>query len=411
MSNISFSPKYKPLFKLLNGDYPEVDTVIITGGRGSAKSFVVAVLTLIGLVEYGWNVLYTRFTNISITDSIKPEVDDKIKRLGYDGIVESTNNEIRHNGNRIAFKGIKTGSQQQTANLKSLSGFNVFVVDEAEEMPDLETFEKVYLSIRSNTKQNITILVLNPATIHQWIYRHFFEGMDVEGGANTVKDNVMYIHTTYKDVKPEHLAPNVVEHYQKMEKNDPKRYNQVVAGGWVSEVEDRIYSGWLRMEEDKFNDLPYPSYYGLDFGAANPTALVEVKYDGNGTVFIHEKIYKPSDHMKGTLAIYMESIGIDKKTRMVCDSAERDSITALAMNGFVAIPALKGAGSVNHGIQTVQSLKVYYTKSSKNLDREYANYQWDVFNGMNLEKPIKKDDHLMDALRYAIARMSIDLRF
>ena len=174
MNNVKFSKKYQPLFKLLNDDfYKEVDLVILTGGRSSAKSFATAVLSLLGLVTKGWNVLYTRFTNASIVDSIKPEVDEKIELLQYENLVTSTNSHIESGTNRIAFKGIKTGSHQQTANLKSLSGFNVFVVDEAEELPDYDTFEKVYLSIRSKDKRNITILLLNPTTIHHWIYRKF----------------------------------------------------------------------------------------------------------------------------------------------------------------------------------------------------------------------------------------------
>ena len=79
---IKFSKKYQKLFKLLDEEnYIQVDTVIITGGRSSAKSFVVAVFSLYGLVEKFWNILYTRFTNSSITDSVKPEVDSKIELL------------------------------------------------------------------------------------------------------------------------------------------------------------------------------------------------------------------------------------------------------------------------------------------------------------------------------------------
>ena len=125
-------------------------------------------------LQHAWNVLYTRFTNVSIVDSIKPEVDSKIELLNYENFVVSTNTHIERNGNRIAFKGIKTGSKQQTASLKSLSGFNCFIVDEAEELPDYETYEKVFLSIRSKEKRNITILVLNPSSVHHWIYRKFF---------------------------------------------------------------------------------------------------------------------------------------------------------------------------------------------------------------------------------------------
>jgi len=234
---IKFSKKYKPLFQLLTGKYPEVDTVILTGGRGSAKSFVIACLALTALVYHAWNVLYTRFTNVSIIDSIKPEVDDKIELLQLSEYVNSTTSHIEHNGNRIAFKGIKTGSKQQTANLKSLFGFNLFVIDEAEETPDFETFEKVFLSIRSKDKRNITILILNPTTSMHWIYEHFFEKKGVEGGSNLVRDNVMYIHTTYKDVSKEYLAPNILKYYERMQEDEPEKYDQIVGGGWITEPE------------------------------------------------------------------------------------------------------------------------------------------------------------------------------
>ena len=63
---------------------------------------------------------------MSIVDSVKPELTDKIELLGLSGKIADTQNHIEYNGNRISFKGIKTGSLGQTANLKSLSGFNLF---------------------------------------------------------------------------------------------------------------------------------------------------------------------------------------------------------------------------------------------------------------------------------------------
>lgn len=252
---IKFSKKYKPLFQLLTGKYPEVDTVIITGGRGSAKSFVIACLALTALVYHAWNVLYTRFTNVSIIDSIKPEVDDKIELLQLTDYVNSTTSHIEHNGNRIAFKGIKTGSKQQTANLKSLFGFNLFVIDEAEETPDFETFEKVFLSIRSKDKRNITILILNPTTSIHWIYEHFFEKKGVEGGSNMVKDNVMYIHTTYKDVAREYLAPNILKYYERMQIDEPEKYDQIVGGGWITEPEG-VLLPLSKLRFENLNDIP-----------------------------------------------------------------------------------------------------------------------------------------------------------
>ena len=235
---LEISGKFKPLFKLLNKDYKsDVDTVIMTGGRYSLKSSTVSIFSLLAMVQYKWNVLYTRYTNMSITDSVKPEVSDKIEALGYQDIISDTQNHIECNGNRIAFKGIKTGSSVQTANLKSLSGFNCFIVDEAEEIPDYETFKKVFYSIRSETKRNLTILILNPTVKDHWIFREFFEKKGLEGGENCVKDNVMYIHTSYLDADHKRMPKNILADYRRLQVESPIQYDNIVLGGWIQEPE------------------------------------------------------------------------------------------------------------------------------------------------------------------------------
>lgn len=238
MSELEISKKFKPLFQLFDDNFhPEVDTVIITGGRYSLKSYTVSIFALISLVNYGWNTLYTRFTNMSIVDSVKPEVSDKIELLGLSGKVQDTQNHIEHKDNHISFKGVKTGSKGQTANLKSLSGFNLFVNDEAEELPDYKTFKKIFYSIRSTTKRNLTILILNPTTKDHWIFTEFFEKKGLEGGDNCIKDNVMYIHSSYLDADRNLMPKNILRDYERLKIDDPTEYDNVVLGGWVSELE------------------------------------------------------------------------------------------------------------------------------------------------------------------------------
>lgn len=237
MNEIEYSPKYQPLFELLNGKYPLVDTVIMTGGRASGKSHVVATHSVIGLVNYNWSTLYTRYTSLSIVDSVKPEVSDKVEMLGYQKYVTDTQSHIDRGNNRIAFKGIKTGSKMQTANLKSLSGFNCFVVDEAEELPDLKTFKKVFYSIRSTNKRNLTILILNPTTKDHWIFQEFFEKKGLDGGENCIIDNVMYIHTSYKDVNQKFIPDNIIRDYERMKIDNLNEYENIVSGGWITEPE------------------------------------------------------------------------------------------------------------------------------------------------------------------------------
>jgi predicted phage terminase large subunit-like protein len=256
-NEIQIASKFEPLFDLLDDNaHKGVDTVILTGGRMSSKSFNVALLTLIGAVEASWKVLFTRFTNTSIRDSIKMEVSEKIEVLNYEPYVTDTQNRIEAvNGDGfISFKGIKTGSKGQTANLKSLSGFNIFVVDEAEEIPDYDTFKKVYYSIRSKDKRNLSILILNPTTKEHWIYREFYENK-VKDGFCGVVDNVLYIHSSYLDVNPEYVPENILRDYERLKERKPNEYYNVVMGGWIEESEGAVFKkselNWFNGEIDK----------------------------------------------------------------------------------------------------------------------------------------------------------------
>ena len=241
MSNdIQISYKFEPLFELLDDNCnTQVDTIILTGGRGSSKSFNVSILSLVGVVDYAWKILYSRFTNVSIKDSIKEEVSGKIEILNYeDKLIDNEYRIESKNGNGfISFKGIKTGSKGQTANLKSLSGFNCFIVDEAEEIPSLETFKKVFYSIRSVDRRNISILILNPTTKEHWIYQEFFEKKEIEDGFCGVVDNVMYIHSSYLDVNPKFIPENIKRDYEKLKDENIDEYTNVVLGGWKTDIE------------------------------------------------------------------------------------------------------------------------------------------------------------------------------
>lgn len=288
--------KYAPLFEVLGGTHSAVDTVLMTGGRGSGKSFAVALFSLIGLRDHDYKVLYSRFTGVSIEDSVAAEVSSKIPLLGYDNL-QIKNNSIEKNGSdsKISFKGIKTGSGFQTANLKSLQGFNIFIVDEAEEIPDFETFEKVFFSIRSRDKQNISILILNPTYRQHWIYKKFYS--EVDEGFNGIKDNVMYIHTSYLDVleaSPGAIPDNIVSAYDRMKVDEPERYRLVVMGGWDDITDEQVFT------EDSLNfysHLPDAelvcklSYADIaDSGTDNHSVPVGYLYV-DGRIFIEDVVF------------------------------------------------------------------------------------------------------------------------
>ena len=89
---------------------------------------------------------------------------------------------------------------------------------------------------------------------------------------------------------------------------------------------------------------------------------------------------------------------------VIADSAEPKSISEIGGYGLMIVGAEKGSDSVLHGIQYVQQQRVSVTKSSLNLIKEYRNYLWMTDKeGKIINKPEDIFNHLMDAVRYAIA--------
>ena len=67
MNNINIHEKYIPIFKN-EGRY-----FVVTGGRGSGKSFGINVFLLNLTYESGHKILFSRYTMISAHTSIIPE--------------------------------------------------------------------------------------------------------------------------------------------------------------------------------------------------------------------------------------------------------------------------------------------------------------------------------------------------
>ena len=129
---------------------------IVTGGRGSGKSFEVGTFATMLSFNKNHKILFTRQTMTSAHLSIIPEFQEKIDLIEANHLFNINKSEIVHNISKseIIFKGLKTSSGDQTANLKSLQGVTTWILDEAEELTDEKTFDKINLSIRQKGIQN-----------------------------------------------------------------------------------------------------------------------------------------------------------------------------------------------------------------------------------------------------------------
>ena len=207
---------------------------LITGGRGSGKSFTVNTFLLNLTYETGHVILFTRWTMVSAHISIIPEFIDKIEALGKHDDFEILNTEIinKVTGSRIIFKGIKTSQGTATANLKSIAGVTTWILDEAEELTDEDVFDKIDLSIRHKDLPNRVILVMNPSFKSHWIYKRFVKNQ---------RQDTTYIHTTYIHNK-KNLSKSFVEQAENLKAINQTRYNHLFLGDWLDDADGLLWN-------------------------------------------------------------------------------------------------------------------------------------------------------------------------
>ena len=385
---INIHNKYKPILS------EDSRYFIVSGGRGSGKSFTINALLVMLTYEQGHTILFTRYTLTSAYISIIPEFIDKLELFNCVHDFHITKDEIlnKKTGSKIIFRGIKTSSGDQTANLKSLQGITTWVVDEAEELTDEQKFDTIDLSVRQQGKQNRVILILNPTTKEHFIYTRFFEDRGVQEGSNTTKENTTYIHTTYID-NIDNLSKSYIDQIEQMRSRRPEKYKQQMLGAWMSKAEGVIFSNWT-IGEFKRHSV---SVWGQDYGfAADPSTLVEVNIDkANKTIYLKECFYLPRLTTSQIADLNQKHA---RDGLIVADSAEPRLITELKRHCNVK-PSIKGQGSVTYGISLLQDYDLVVSPDSTNLIKELNNYRW-------LERksntPIDKYNHLIDAVRYAV---------
>jgi len=389
MSKVILNDKYKKLFTSPTRFY------VLTGGRGSSKSFSVAywcALTL--LFERGHTILFTRYTMKSAHISIIPEITSKIELMGHLDKFDITKDSItsKTTGSTILFRGIRTSSGDQSANLKSLQGVTTWILDEAEELMSEETFDKINLSVRQKGKQNRVILLLNPSTKAHWIYERFFQSKGVEPGSNITKDDTTYIHTTYLDNK-DNLDLSFLKELENTKTNNVVKYNHIILGGWLDKAEGVIFNNWELGEFNEDSDWEA----GADFGwSQDPNTLIKVSIDNkNKMIWLKEELYKTGLTTTELSNIFRDVIG---RRLIIADSAEGRLIEEVKRTGVNIKPCVKGAGSVKEGILLMKDYRMIIDPNSSNLIKELNNYIWSEKN----EKPIDMYNHLIDAARYII---------
>ena len=396
MEAIKLLDKYQPLFY----EQPETRYYLVTGGRGSGKSWTLSMFLLNLTYEEGHVILFTRWTLTSAFISIIPEFIDKIELMNKEGDFEITQSEIinKVTGSKILFRGIKTSQGTATANLKSIAGVTTWLLDEAEELVDEDIFDRIDLSVRAVDKPNRVLLVMNPATKEHWVYKRFFEDYGVNSGFIGLKNDCTYIHTTYLD-NIDNLNPTVINRFESMRERNPVKYNHIVMGAWMDKAEGVIFENWKIGNFD--TSLPFG--FGMDFGfSIDPTTLIKVAVDeDNGLIYCEECFAE----VGLTTSDIAKRIGkhCQANEMIIADSAEPRLINEVYNLGFNIKPCTKGPDSVRYGIKKMQDYQIVVTAESKTIIKELNNYIW---SDKRSDTPRDDYNHTIDAIRYAFDKLT-----
>lgn len=177
-------------------------------------------------------------------------------------------------------------------------------------------------------------------------------------------------------------------------KKDPSWWS-IYGLGEYAKSDGLVYKEYETFKEEPETGL---TFWGLDYGFKDPTALVKVKMVDD-SLFITELLYEPL--LSGSEVVKKVSELVPKNATLICDSARPEITAEIRKKGIKALPAKKGAGSILEGIQLVKGYKLFI--KGKNLKKELDNYSWEEnLDGSFSERPLDKNNHLLDALRYVV---------
>ena len=408
-------PVYYPLYT-----DTEKPIILVTGGRGSGKSFCCS--TFIERLTFEMqhvdgarrgerenlvhNILFSRYTMTSAELSVIPEFLEKVEADGTASFFRSTKQDVVNikTGAKVMFRGIKTSSGNQTAKLKSIHGITTFVCDEAEEWQSEKEFSTIMYSIRQKGIQNRIIIIMNPTDKYHFIYRNYiqdthkivyFDGVPVQISTHP---GVLHIHTTYLD-NIDNLSAEFIRNAEYAKHFRPEEYAHTFMGRWTDEVDGVVFDNW-----DIVDDFPKGCKHqaiGQDFGFTNdPSAAVRCGVLGDD-LYVDELFYSTgmlSTHIAKEL--HEKGDGLE----VIADSADPRLIQEISNMGILIYPVEKGPNSIEAGIDKMKTFpKIHITRRSKNLLAEFNNYTWaQDKDGNHINKPIDAYNHGIDAIRYYV---------
>jgi phage terminase large subunit len=387
---------------------------VIQGGQGAGKTYSILMM----LIDYASAVekqdIYIASKELSKmrTTVIK---DFKNIMFGF-GLFnphkwnKSTNTYEFKNGSVINFLGL---DKEDIG--KGLRSDMVFV-NEANKVP-YETFREL------TSRARRVIVDYNPNS-EFWVHTEVLDRDDADFLILTYKDNEFLSKEEVAEIELNrtraYFDPTLPEGEIDKADNIKNKYylNKwlIYGKGVVGANPNRIFF-WNTIDYREYKKLDVPKFYGVDWGAVDPFAVVECKYY-DGALYLHELNYKSENQIREGLSASMNTrlknedeglikwlfskFAIEKQRPIICDNNRPEKIKTLRKMGYgYALATTKGKGSILSGIDLLSGIDVYYTSTSKNISFEQRNYARKVDRyGVILEEPEDEYNHTMDAIRY-----------
>ena len=366
---------------------PGLRFIGIFGGRGSGKSHALAEMLVERCVMGETRALCLREVQGSLKESVKALIDIKIRALGVQHLFTSLEGEIRHktNGSVILFKGLRDSVASDS--VKSFEGFDIFWIEEAQ-------------SISANSLKILLPTIRKKGSQFWATWNPCNETDPIEFLRTDPPPNSCIIEVNYSD-NPWFADTELKQMMEYDKGRDIDSYNHIWLGQYEQSSEARVFKNWKVKEFDAPAGTMFR--FGADFGySADPTVLVRTYIEGRKLFIDYEVV---SNHCEiEDLPLLFGQIEDSETYPIIADSSRPETISHIKRHGFPRIfPSTKGAGSIKEGIAWLQSYDIIVHPRCKTTITELTQYSFvkDKLSGLLTSRLKDKDNHVIDALRYA----------